>query len=143
MPRLYTMDFTPFRCLTFDCYGTMIDWESGILAALRPIVQAHGATATDADLLRHYAELESAAERGPYIPYREVLRRVVRGLGERLGFVASDAEANALPDSLPTWRPFADTVAALQRLQSRYRLAVISNVDDDLFAATAQQLHTK
>src|SRR5438067_13678301 len=124
------MDFTSFRCLSFDCYGTMIDWESGILAALRPVVQAHGAAADDAELLCLYAELESAAECGPYIPYREVLRRVVRGMGERLGFHATDAEADSLPASLPGWRPFPDTVAALRRLQSRYQLAVISNVDD-------------
>ncbi len=134
------MDFTPFRCLTFDCYGTMIDWESGILAALQAIVRAHGKDAGDAALLRHYAELESAAERGPYRTYREVLRSVVRGLGERLGFAPSDAEADSLPDSLPTWQPFPDTVPALRRLKSRFQLGVISNVDDDLFAATARRL---
>src|SRR3954469_3406931 len=126
------LDFSRYRCLTFDCYGTMIDWESGILAALHRIVDAHDKTATDADLLRHYAELESAAERGPYISYRDVLRSVVRGIGERLGFTPTDAEADSLPDSVPTWQPFPDTIPALRRLKQHFQLAIISNVDDDL-----------
>src|SRR4051794_15396973 len=110
------LDFSRHRCLTFDCYGTLIDWESGILAALHRIVAAHHKTATDADLLPHSAELESAAERGPYQTYRDVLRSVVRGIGERLGFTSTAAEADSLPDSVPTWQPFPDTIPALRRL---------------------------
>ncbi len=135
-----TLDFSAFRVLTFDCYGTLIDWESGILGALRPLLARHGATLSDAAVLAAYAELESAGERGPYRPYREVLSDVVRGLAQRLGFAATDAEAASLPESLGQWQPFPDTVPALRRLQRRYQLGIISNVDDDLFARTASAL---
>lgn len=134
------MDFSPFRCLTFDCYGTMIDWESGILAALAPIVRRHGKNIGEGELLALYAELESAAESGPYQPYRDVLRAVVQGMGARQGFTPSAEEAESLPNSLPAWQPFPDTVPALRRLKTRFQLAVISNVDDDLFAGTARLL---
>jgi len=134
------LDFARFQVLTFDCYGTLIDWETGIFSALRPILAAHGKSIADTELLRAYSELESEAERGEFRSYRQVLESVVRGFGERLGFKPTEAQARSLPDSLANWRPFPDTVAALQKLKTRYQLAVISNVDDDLFAATARRL---
>jgi len=134
------LNLAQFRLLSFDCYGTLIDWETGILSALRPVLVAHGKTVADSELLRLYSELESDAERGDFRPYREVLQSVVRGLGQRLAFSPTDAEINSLPDSLPNWSPFPDTVAALHKLKARYELAVISNVDDNLFAHTAHRL---
>jgi 2-haloacid dehalogenase len=134
------LDFAPFQVLTFDCYGTLIDWETGIFSALRPILATHKITVTDFALLQLYSELELAAEQGKFRPYREVLQSVVRGLGERLGFRPSEFEVRSLPESLASWPAFPDTVAALRRLKSRYRLAIMSNVDDDLFAATARRL---
>ena len=121
------LNFAQFRLLSFDCYGTLIDWETGIFSALRPVLAAHGKTIADPELLRLYSELESDAEQGTFHPYREVLQSVVRGLGRRLAFSPTDAEINSLPDSLPNWSPFPDTVAALRRLKARYQLAVISN----------------
>ena len=132
--------FDRFRVLTFDCYGTLIDWESGIFSALRPILAAHGKVIPDSALLEMYSALEADAEQGEFQPYREVLQSVVRGFGQRLGFVPTAAEMRSLPESLANWRPFSDTVPALLELKRRYQLAVISNVDDDLFAATAPQL---
>jgi 2-haloacid dehalogenase len=134
------LDLSRFEVLTFDCYGTLIDWETGILGALRPLVQARGKTLSDQELLELYGELEAEVERGPYRKYRAVLREVVRGLGERLGFAASAAEMDSLPDSLGHWPPFPDTVAALKRLKAKYQLAIISNTDDALFAETAKLL---
>jgi len=134
------LDFAQFRILTFDCYGTLIDWETGIFSALHPILAAHGKTVADVDLLTLYSELESEAEQGEFRPYRAVLESVVRGFGDRIGFKPTETEVRSLPDSLPSWPPFRDTVAALSQLKSRYRLAIISNVDDDLFAATALRL---
>ena len=134
------LDFSQFEVLTFDCYGTLIDWETGILGALRPLVAEHGKQLADAELLELYGEIEARIEAGPYRLYREVLREVVVGMGKRLGFAASAAEMDALPDSLGQWPPFPDTVAALGRLKSRYRLAIISNTDDDLFAQSAKLL---
>ena len=134
------MDWNSVRWLSFDCYGTLIDWESGILAAVRPVLAAHGATPADAEILERFAALESAIEAGPYLPYREVLRRVMQGLGREFG-VALDARAcESLPEALKDWPAFPDTPAALAALQRRFRLAVLSNVDDDLFAATLPRL---
>ena len=137
------LDFTRFQVLTFDCYGTLIDWETGIFGALRPILTAHGRTVTDAELLEFYSELELQAEQREFRPYREVLKSVVRGFGDRLGFVPSESEVRSLPESLANWLPFPDTVAALRKLKSRYQLAITSNVDDDLFAATARRLEVQ
>jgi len=134
------LNFDQFRLLTFDCYGTLIDWESGIFSALRPILARHGKTISDSDLLRLYSEFEAEAEQGEFRPYRQVLESVVQGFGERLGFTPAEPEISSLPDSLPNWLPFPDTVAALGRLKARYQLAIISNVDDDLFAASARRL---
>ena len=137
------LDFNRVRILTFDCYGTLIDWESGIFAALRPILAAHKKTLSDSAILRLYSELEATAEGREYRPYREILQSVVYGFGKRLEFTTTPAQLASLPDSLASWQPFPDTVAALRKLKSRYQLGIISNVDDDLFASTAKKLEVK
>lgn len=134
------LDFRRFRVLTFDCYGTLIDWESGILGALRPLLAAHGKSLSDEKLLELYGELEAEAEAGEYQTYRTILEGVARGVGGRLEFSPTDAEAASLPESLKNWQPFPDTVAALRKLKSRFQLAIVSNTDDDLFADTARLL---
>lgn len=134
------LDLTRFRVLTFDCYGTLINWEAGIFGALRPILAAHGKSIDDVSVLELYADLELQAEKGEYIPYREVLQQVVRGFGKRLGFNPNEAEVRSLPESLGEWKPFPDTVQGLQRLAKRFRLAIVSNIDDDLFALTRPKL---
>ncbi|MGA8308924.1 MAG: haloacid dehalogenase type II [Terriglobales bacterium] len=134
------LDFSQFQVMTFDCYGTLIDWETGIFSALRPLLAAHGITISDFELLNLYSELESEAERGEFHAYREVLKSVVRGFGERLRFQPTESQIRSLPDSLASWPPFPDTVAALRQFKSRSKLAIISNVDDDLFAPTARRL---
>jgi 2-haloacid dehalogenase len=134
------LDFSRFKILTFDCYGTLIDWESGIFSVLRPILSAHGITISGAELLELYGELEAEAESGEYSTYRKVLQSVVWNMGQRLGFEASDVEVRALPASVASWQPFADTVESLGRLRQSYRLAILSNIDDDLFASTAPKL---
>jgi len=134
------LDFTRFEILTFDCYGTLIDWEAGILAALHRILSAHGKKIDDATLLKLYGDFEHRSEQGKFQPYRKVLESVVRQLGKELRFDPTAAETRSLPDSLSTWKPWPDTVAALRQLKTRYRLAILSNVDDDLFAATRPQL---
>lgn len=126
--------------LTFDCYGTLVDWESGILSALQPVLRFHGAEMPDEEVLALYGELEPDAQRGPYRPYREVLSDVVQGFGERLGFEPSATELRCLVDSLGAWPLFLDTVAALRTLKRFYRLAIISNIDVDLFRLTARSL---
>jgi 2-haloacid dehalogenase len=134
------LDLSRFKILTFDCYGTMIDWETGIFSALRPILEAHNKKIADAALLELYSDLEASAEQGEFLRYRDVLQSVARGFGKRLGFSPTEAEVRSLPESLRNWKPFPDTVEALRKLKSRYQLAVISNVDDDLFASAAPKL---
>jgi 2-haloacid dehalogenase len=134
------LDFNRFEILTFDCYGTLIDWETGLLAALHRILSAHGKRADDATILKLYGDFEERAEHGEFHPYRQVLETVVRNFGEDLGFTPTAEQARSLPDSLATWKPWPDTVAALRRLKSRFRMAILSNVDDDLFADTRPQL---
>ena len=134
------LDFDAFEILSFDCYGTLIDWESGILAALAPILSRHGRIVPAVELLETFARLESAAEAGPYRPYREVLREVVGGLGRQFAFAPDGGERDALAASIGSWPPFPDTRGALAALKTKYRLAIVSNIDDDLFAATAPSL---
>jgi 2-haloacid dehalogenase len=138
-----TLDFNRFEILTFDCYGTLIDWETGLLSALHRILPSHGKKIDDATLLELYGNFEQRSEQGVFRPYREVLQSVVRQFGDELGFVPTAEEVRSLPDSLALWRPWPDTVGALRQLKSSYRLAILSNVDDDLFAATRPQLEVE
>lgn len=133
-------DFSRFEILTFDCYGTLINWEDGLFAALRPILAAHSKKIDDGTVLQLYADFELAAEQPPFRNYRDVLAEVVRRFGKKFGFEPTPAEVRALAESLPTWRPWPDTVAALSHLKTKFRLAILSNVDDDLFAGTRPQL---
>lgn len=133
-------DFKQFEVLTFDCYGTLIDWESGILAAVSKALRAHGVSADEKQILEKYAQLEAEAEAGPYLPYREVLARVMNGLAAHFKAEFTQNEVASLAESIQDWRPFPDTVAALKNLSSRYMLAIISNIDNDLFAHSARQL---
>jgi 2-haloacid dehalogenase len=134
------LDFSRFEILTFDCYGTLINWEDGILRCLHCILAAHGKGTDDVTILQLYGDFEAHAEQGAYRRYRDVLQSVVRQFGEQLGFAPTEAEVHSLPESLPNWKPWPDTVSALFELQNRFRLAVVSNTDDDLFAATQPQL---
>jgi 2-haloacid dehalogenase len=137
------VDLTRFDALTFDCYGTLIDWERGILAALRPWTHRHGVACDDEYLLARYAAAEATAESGPWRPYREVLAVVLEQLATDLGVRLPAGERELLARSVGDWPPFPDTVAALRALGGRYRLAIVSNVDDALFVETAnRQLHT-
>ena len=136
------LDFGGFEALTFDCYGTLIDWESGIVAALRPVVGAAGAEATDDELLGAFAELEAPAEAGPYRRYRDILALAARGVAGRYGVEPVDATVVAFADSIGEWPAFPDSTAALSRLHERFRLGVITNCDDDLFARSAARLET-
>jgi 2-haloacid dehalogenase len=134
------MDFSRFSTISFDCYGTLINWEAGILPALRKVLARHQQHLDDSGILELYGEFEAQAESGPYRKYREVLQSVVRAFGQRLGFDPSRDDLRTLSESVPAWPPFSDTVAALQRLKDRFNLAIISNIDDELFAKTQKRL---
>jgi len=137
------IDFTNYEVLSFDCYGTLIDWESGILGALKPVLSAHQIHLDDRQILELYGEIESKAEEGDYLRYREILKNVVRQFGRRFNFTPTPSEVACLVDSLRNWKPFPDTVGALQALRKKFKLAVISNIDDDLFALSAKRLQVE
>ena len=135
------MRLREFEALSFDCYGTLIDWEAGIVAVLRPWAAAHGAEVSDEQLLAAYSAHEARAEEEhPAALYPQVLARSMRGLGEELGIPVSDVEAQALARSVPDWPAFPDSAEALARLSRRYRLVILSNVDRESFAASNRRL---
>jgi 2-haloacid dehalogenase len=134
------LDYGRFEALTFDCYGTLIDWETGLSGAFEPVLRAHRIHADTEDVLARYARYETAAEAGPYRRYRDVLADGLRGVGAGLGFEPTDAEAATFGGSVADWPAFPDSAAALARLKRRYRLGVITNCDDDLFAASNERL---
>ncbi len=132
-----TLDYADFDVLTFDCYGTLIDWETGLLAAMR---SALGDVAEDDELLGAYGRYEAAAEAGPYRRYREVLAAGLRGVAAELGVEVSDDAAERFGGSVADWPAFPDSTDALRRLAAGYRLGVLTNCDDDLFAASSARL---
>ncbi|WP_375510389.1 haloacid dehalogenase type II [uncultured Nostoc sp.] len=134
------INLNQYKALTFDCYGTLIDWENGILGVLKPLLLAHNTNLDDEQILELFAEFEAELEKGEYIKYREVLKRVVQKFGERFGFEPTADEVNSLADSIQHWLPFPDTVEALRAFTSNFKLVIISNVDDDLFAFSAKHL---
>ena len=136
------LDYARFEALTFDCYGTLIDWEAGIVAGLRPAVARRGIEASDDELLEVFAGFEAAAEAGPYARYRDVLGRCLREVAAHYGFEADENEVAAFSDSVGEWPAFPDSAASLSLLHDRFRLGVITNCDDDLFARSAIRLRT-
>jgi 2-haloacid dehalogenase len=135
-----TVDYTRFDALTFDCYGTLIDWERGLADAFRPVLRAHGVEREDADVLARYARHEAAVQAGPYRRYRDVVAAGLRGVAAELGFAPTDAELEAFSGSVADWPAFPDSAEALARLSRRFRLGVITNCDDDIFAASNRRL---
>jgi len=131
----------PFDVITFDCYGTLVDWRGGIARAVREAAERDGIRTDDPTVLALYNEIEPAVEAERYRSYRDVLTESARRVAARLGWPLADARASFLAESLPGWTPFADTNAALERLvKAGYSLGILSNTDDDLIAATRRHL---
>jgi 2-haloacid dehalogenase len=133
-------DFGRFDVLTFDCYGTLIDWEAGILRALRTALGAQARDVHDEDLLAAFARHEAAADSGPYLRYRAILAKTARGVASELDVTTDDDAASAFGDSVGDWPAFPDSAEALRVLHERYRLGVITNCDDDLFDRSKERL---
>src|SRR3954449_13082901 len=136
------LDLTTYKALSFDCYGTLIDWEAGIAAVLSPWARQHGLEVTDEELLLAYADNEAAVEREiPTALYPEVLATAFRRTGDVLGRPVADEWAQRLGNSVPDWPAFPDSAEALTRLAKHYRLIILSNVHRDGFAGSHKQLH--
>jgi 2-haloalkanoic acid dehalogenase type II len=136
---LSALDYDAYDVLTFDTYGTLIDWEAGLVAALRAALGDEADGVGDDDLLTRVAGLEHDAE-APGTPYREVLASCLRGIAAQLGTTVSDEQAALFGGSVADWPAFPDSSEALQRLQTRFAIATITNCDDDLFAASEKRL---
>lgn len=134
------IDFGRFEALTFDCYGTLIDWETGLLAALHELLGPAAARIERDALLEAYARYEAEAEHPPFRTYRDVLAVCGRGMADELGVAVDDAALARFGGSVADWPAFPDSSAALQRLHTSFRLGVLTNCDDDLFAESARRL---
>ena len=134
------LDYSAFDALTFDCYGTMIDWETGILAGLRKALVPHDVDAPDDALLEAYAAVEARLESGPFLPYRTILAVGARSVAKGLGVELTDAEAAVFGGSVGDWPAFDDSTRSLRQLRRRFKLGVLTNCDDDLFAASSRRL---
>jgi 2-haloacid dehalogenase/putative hydrolase of the HAD superfamily len=127
-----------YDVITFDCYGTLIDWESGIANAFISTAATDGVTLTREAVLRAYADTEHRVQEAGYRPYRDILRDTAVRVAAIVGWPLMAERAGFLAESLPYWQPFADTNAALERLAAVSRLGILSNIDDDLLAATRE-----
>jgi 2-haloacid dehalogenase/putative hydrolase of the HAD superfamily len=129
-PRAYDV-------VTFDCYGTLIDWEGGLATAIMRAAWADGVRLERPAIIRAYMAAEREVEAGAYRSYREVLADSARGVATRLGWRLDPARASFLADSVPSWVAFPDTNASLERLRGAgYALGILSNIDDELLTAT-------
>jgi 2-haloacid dehalogenase len=133
---------TDFKVLTFDCYGTLIDWETGIWDALQPLILANGGSGPDREgALEAFGTLESRQQSAtPAMPYPEVLARVHRDLASHFGLQSTARLDLEFGRSIPHWPAFPDTAEALRRLQTRFRLVILSNVNRAGFAASNRKL---
>ncbi|MDP7242846.1 MAG: haloacid dehalogenase type II [Rhodospirillales bacterium] len=135
------MRLTEFDALTFDCYGTLIDWETGIFDALAPWLERHGVAASAGEVLEAFAQRESKQQADtPDMVYPEILARVHTALAEHWGISSSDAEAREFGASVGNWPAFADAPEALGTLKEHFKLVILSNVDRTSFKASNDKL---
>jgi len=135
------VEITDFEAISFDCYGTLIDWESGLAAVLRTWAQARGLTLSDEELLAAYARQEELAEaEDPGALYPVILRRSMTAMGTDLGVQVCEHDAQRLAQSVPDWPAFGDSAAALAALSGKYKLIILSNVDRSSFAGSSRRL---
>ena len=135
------LKFDRFQWLSFDCYGTLVDWETGISGAVAGVLRAHETLVSKREILALFASIEPRVQHGAeFLTYRRVLQRVMARMGALLDITFNEAEENCLVDTIASWPVFPDAAHALRLLKTRYKLAVITNVDDDLFAPTVSAL---
>ena len=132
-----------YDIITFDCYGTLIDWESGIVNAFRSEAAADGVELDAGSIIAAYMAEEPAVEAEQYRPYREVLGETAQRVAAELGWKIGSDRASFLAASVPRWQPFLDTNPALERLAQKFLLGILSNIDDDLLEATLKHLSVR
>jgi 2-haloacid dehalogenase len=128
--------------VSFDCYGTLIDWETGVYDAFQKEADRDGFTIDRGILIPRFIEVQREIQRGSYELYAEVLRRTAVRVAEELGWQLEPSRANFLPDSVPAWPPFRETNAQLERFAKKFEIGVLSNIDDKLLGATRRHFRT-
>lgn len=124
------------KAITFDCYGTLIDWEAGITNFLTETLRAKGMTASIPDVVRVREDIDYEMVQGPYRGYKEILGLSLKETFNRFQIRYSAEDGERLAQSVPTWPVFSDTRPALERLARKARLAIISNIDNDIIQKT-------
>ena len=130
------------KFVSFDCYGTLIDWETGVYEAFQKEADRDGFTVDREALVPRFIEVQREIQRGSYELYAEVLRRTAVRVARELGWDLEPSRSNFLPNSVPAWQPFRETNAQLERFAKKYELGILSNIDDKLLGATRRHLRT-
>jgi 2-haloacid dehalogenase len=135
------IDLSQFKVLTFDCYGTLIDWDSGICDLVQPWLREMDSPVPPDLVVSTFALMQAKHQQTrPTLPYPEVLRRSWRDIEEQFGWSENSVQADEFARSVPYWRPFADTVESLHYLSRHFDLAILSNVDNASLAGTLRML---
>ena len=124
------------RFLTFDCYGTLIDWETGAYEAFQKEADRDGFTIDRAQLTERFVAIQHEIQAGSYELYAEVLRRTAVRVAKEMGWDLEPSRSGFLPSSVPRWPPFRETNAQLEKIAKRYEVGILSNIDDKLLGAT-------
>ena len=127
--------------VTFDVYGTLIDWDTGVIDAFTKEAAADGFTADPAELLPRFHEVVTEVEGGSYELYAEVLRRTAVQLANSIGWPLEPARSGFLPESIQRWPAFKEANGVLQKVKKQYSIGLISNIDDKLLGQTRRHLH--
>jgi 2-haloacid dehalogenase len=134
------MDYQKIRLLSFDCYGTLIDWKESVLSILEAYFEDSPLSFSRQELFRAFLEADRKMISDSYLPYREILAQVIELMAEELRFSLDPASRYLLSDRFSEWKPFPDTVRSLKQLKEKFQLAIISNVDDELFSISNKLL---
>ena len=137
------MEFSKIKLLSFDCYGTLVDWKKGVLDTLESCMTANDVPISREDLFELFLQEDSKMITGEYQSYREILARILDGISGQIGIGPGRIDRYLLSDHFDRWLPFPDTVKSLIKLGEHYKLAIISNVDDDLFSITNRLLEVE
>jgi 2-haloacid dehalogenase len=129
--------------VTTDCYGTLIDWEKGILESFRREAKRDGFSFEEEPFMNRFFEVQAEIIRGSYELYAEVLRRAAVKAAKEIGWELEPSRAQFLPDSIPEWAPFREANAAMDRLRKRYEVGIVSNIDDKLLGVSRRHLRTE
>jgi 2-haloacid dehalogenase/putative hydrolase of the HAD superfamily len=138
LPALKTINW-----VTTDCYGTLIDWEKGIVDAVRREADKDGFSFDETAFLARFMEVQAEIMAGSYELYAEVLRRAIVKVAGEMGWEVEPSRAQFLPNSVAYWLPFREANAAMDRIRRRYEIGIVSNVDDKLLGISRRHLRTE